>query len=74
MSRKILSTCSKAFRKEYITRLKVRKSNKQFFLASILQKANKFVFIISALASKMGQKNQQIIISIRGYLLPLFFI
>ena len=35
--------------------LKVRKSQKHFFLVSILLESQRFFFFISALASKMGQ-------------------
>ena len=38
-----------------ICSLKVRKSQKQFFMASIHPKSNHCIFIISALASKIGQ-------------------
>ena len=38
-----------------ICSLKVRKSQKQFFMASILPKSKHCIFIISVLASKIGQ-------------------
>ena len=39
----------------FITVLKVRKSQKQFFFASIPPKSNKKIVIISAPACKIGQ-------------------